>query len=101
MGRENLRLIGKFKQLVVQAVVKHGGKLLWSVIAGKVGAAHVSYKQRIPGEHSLWPGSIAQVGHRNTNALQRMTGCAEKIEAALPELNGIAIFDGSVRERGA
>src|SRR5262249_37514109 len=56
-------------------------------------------KKRVSGEHRSRPRGLSQISHRNAHALNRVTGSGEKIEPALPELEGIAILDGSVRER--
>src|ERR1700687_4179909 len=101
MCRENLRVIGKVQELLMQALVKHRGKLLRCAIPGKIGAADVSDKQRVAGKHGSRPGRLGEVCDRDTHALDRVTGSLHEIESALPELNGVAVFHRRVRERCA
>ena len=85
----------------MKAVVEHGGKLLRSVVAGKIGAAHVSHKKRVTCEHRLRPGHVAEVDHGDANAFQCVSGGLKKIESAFAKLDGVAIFYRRVRESGA
>src|SRR6266496_26972 len=101
MRRKNFHFIGKLQQLVMQAAVEHGRKLLRGVVAGEIGAANVSHKQRVSGEYGSWPGMVDQVSHCNTNALQGVTWRLKKVETALAKPDGIAVFNRSVRERSA
>ena len=86
----------------MQTCVEHRGECLRCVIAGKIGAADVSDKQRVAGEdgaRSRKVGKRIEVRHRNTDALDRMAGSPHEIEPAFAELQRIAILDGRVRKR--
>ena len=101
MRWKDLRIIRKLEELLVQTAVEHCGQLLRSVLPGKIRPADVSHKQRISGKHGPWPRRLGQVGHGNTNTLDGMAGCRQKIETALTELERIAVFDRRMREGGA
>src|SRR6266568_847341 len=101
MRREDLSLIWKFEELLVQALVEHRGKFLRGVLAGKIGAADISNKQSVSRKHGSRPRRLGKVSHRNTDALCGVTGSCKKIEPALTELEGITVFDGGMRESSA
>src|SRR5438477_9415591 len=101
MRRKDLRIIGKLQELVVQALVEHGGKLLRGVLSRKIGTADVSNKQRVSGKYRSWVGRLGEFGYRNTDALRCVTGSRKKIEPALTELQGVTVFNRCVGEGSA
>ena len=71
------------------------------MIAGKIGAADVSDKQRIAGEHRTRDGWSGEVVYRNAHTLDRVAGSLHEIEPAITEREGVVIPDSSVRKRRA
>src|SRR6267154_2091250 len=98
MRGKNFRLIRKFQYLVMQAVVEHGGKILRSVIAGKIRTPDIPHKKRVPGEDRSWLCRLTQVGQYNADALGGVAGRGEKVEATSAELDRIAVFHRRVRK---
>jgi hypothetical protein len=62
---------------------------------------HISYEQSVSGERDPGTAGAAPIGHDNADAFQGMAGGLEKFEAAVAELDGIAIADGTVDESRA
>ena len=58
MGGKDLGVVGKFEELVVEAVVEHGGELLRGVVAGEIGTADVAYEESVTGEDRARMGGL-------------------------------------------
>ena len=85
----------------MKALVEQCGKLLRGVICGEVGPPHVANKERVAGEDRRGPLRLAQIVHHNTNAFGGMAGRLKEAEAALPELNLVAVLHRDVGEQGS
>jgi hypothetical protein len=102
MGGEDLGFIGQAQQFLMQALVEHGDEFLRrAVVSGKIGAADVADKQSVAGKYGFGPGRLGEIRQGDTDALDRVAGSLNKIEPAVSELEGIAVFDRYVRERRA
>ena len=71
------------------------------MLGRKIGTANVANEESVAGKERLWLGRLAQISHRDANALNGVSGSSKKIEAAVTELKGITVLDRGVREGGA
>src|SRR5436305_14839222 len=99
MGGKDLRIVGKRQELLMNALVEHGGKLLRSMVCREIGPPHIANEKCISGEDGLRAAGLAQIAHDDANALGSVSGRFQKPETALPELDLVSAIHGDVREQ--
>src|SRR5579871_3459530 len=100
MRGENLCVIWKRQELVMNAPVHDRGKLLGSVVGGKVGPSHIPDEKRIAGEDGFRPIRLTQIAHHHANALDGMPGRLQELEPALSEPDFVSIANRGMGELG-
>jgi hypothetical protein len=62
VGGKDLGVVGELEEFFVEALVEHGGELLWGVVAGEIGAADVADEERVAGEDGSGFGWVGEIG---------------------------------------
>ena len=98
MRREDLGVVRKGEQLLMNALVQDCGKLLRCVGCREVGPSYIANKKRVSREDVLRAVRLAEIRHQDADALHGMAGSLQEAKAALPELNLLAVLNRLVGE---
>src|SRR5437016_4441549 len=101
MSGKYLRIVRKRQELLMNALEHDRGELLGCVGRRKIRPAHIAHEESVSREDRGRSVGLAAIEHQNANTLECVSRSLQEPEAALSELNHVAIRHGDVKELSA
>src|SRR6185312_13110152 len=88
---KNLGVVRKCQKLLMNALKQDGGELLRRMGWRKIRPSHITHEQRVSCKHRSGPSRLTAIRHQHANAFERVSRSLQKPQAALSELDPVAI----------